>query len=824
MKAVEFFSVLVIEPIVELGGYPERHDDDDDADRNNTRYLVAWRILSKLSDGSKEAGGSRNASGSLIIALQKLFINGKDNSKSLAKNLFRAVYHVGGTSLGLDRQEKSRSMNDSSAPMLEDELEVNLFDPTKIEIRTGSWCLLAALCSCLTADDSNTTKLSSSTANMSLSQAVRASRIDSSFLTLSLKKLRALMNSPDVPSDKKANLAATSRDCLRVISKMGCFVPFDDAKACFVDLQNDLESFTVSVALIPSAIYALIALTKRMCDDDKNDESRKKEVFGEVCNWVNRLLHRCETATDSCLSSLAQRRSFLEQDEKLLSHVLYMVGELSMVGFTSQEESSRLSGNAVKGSRDDVTYPTDSEPVRGLLIRPSTRLVHLVKLLLPNSLPMLSSAVAEHEQLTPIPSALRAHAFITLGKLCLRDESLAKESLNILARELHRDSHSDPAVSSNCLMVIGDLCVRYTNLVDKYLPFMAACLQAGEGGSSAMVDNSGSCLSLSFQNRKTCNGYSLVKKNAILLLSSLLLQDYIKWRGLFIHRFLAAVADEDDEVSCLAQAALRGPLLEKQPNLLCNHLVGAVFVFNSCKAHPIYAAEASGGGNGLTIDFEGASLAGIKGCHRRREVYEMMLSNMSDEQKLEVTARLVKEILGGALQSSGDLSAVCNMPAVGIRHATRLPSVRIEAATNVLTDTLTILTSPEIKVGRKGTEDGEDDLVSANGSRPDQQRNVHKIRLLTKISRKHLMEIVIPIICNLKTVLEGSHSPLLKQLMQYLGKIFRSYKSEVQEHLANNPILLQELEYDTRQYEKKQKQKARDSILQADVVSNEAAA
>jgi len=823
MKAVEFFSVLVIEPIVELGGYPERHDDDD-VDRNKTRYLVAWRILSKLSDGSKEAGGSRNASGSLIIALRKLFINGKDNSKSLAKNLFRAVYHVGATSLGLDRQEKSHSMNDSSAPMLEDELEIKLFDPNTTAMRTGSWCLLASLCCCLTADDSNTTKLSSSTANVSLSQAVRASRIDSSFLTLSLQKLRAMMNSPDVTPDKKANLAATSRDCLRVISKMGCFVPFDDAEACFVELQNDLESFTVSIVLIPSAVHALVALTKRICDDDKNDDSREKEVFGKVRDWVNGLLRRCETATESCLSSLAQRGSFLEQDEKLLSHVLYLVGELSMVGFTSQEESSRLSGNAVKKSRDDVTYPTGSEPVRGLLIRPSTRLVHLVNLLLPNTLPMLSSSVAEDEQLTPTPSALRAHAFITLGKLCLRDESLAKESLNILARELHRDSHSDPAVSSNCLMVMGDLCVRYTNLVDKYLPFMAACLQAGEGRSSAVVDNSGSRLSLSFQNRKIYNGYSLVKKNAILLLSSLLLQDYIKWRGLFIHRFLASVADEDDEVSCLASAALRGPLLEKQPNLLCNHLVGAVFVFNSCKAHPIYAAEASGGGNGLTIDFEGASLAGNKGYHRRREVYKMMLSNMSDEQKLEVTARLVKEILGGALQSSGDLSAVCNMPAVGIRHATRLPSVRIEAATNVLTDTLTMLTSPEIKVGRKGTEDGEDDLVSASGSRPDQQRNVHKIRLLAKISRKHLMEIVIPILCNLKTVLEGSHSPLLKQLMQYLGKIFRSYKSEVQEHLANNPILLQELDYDTRQYEKNQKQKARDSILQADVVTDEAAA
>lgn len=363
-------------------------------------------------------------------------------------------------------------------------------------------------------------------------------------------------------------------------------------------------------------------------------------------------------------------------------------------------------------------------------------------------------------------------------------------------------------------MVMGDLVVRYTNLVDKYLPYLSRCLQAGEG--KPMEVNSSSRLSLSFS-RKT-NGYSLVKKNAIMLLSSLLLQDYVKWRGFLIHRFLAAVADEDDEVACLAQTALRGPLMNKQPNLFCNHFVGAVFVFNACKAHPLYMAESSTGGNGLTVEFEAASLAGSEYCHRRREIYDMMLANVSDEQKLEVTARLVKEILGGALETNGDLSTVCKMPLKAIKNASKLSSERIEAATGVLTDALSILTSKEIKVGRKGGEETEDDLVSV-GSRPDQRR-VHKQRLLTKISRKHLMEIVIPILCNLKTVLEGSHSPLLKNLMSYLGFIFRSYKSEVQEHLANNPTLLQELEYDYRQYEKRQKQIERDSILQATIVAD----
>ena len=133
---------------------------------------------------------------------------------------------------------------------------------------------------------------------------------------------------------------------------------------------------------------------------------------------------------------------------------------------------------------------------------------------------------------------------------------------------------------------------------------------------------------------------------------------------------------------------------------------------------------------------------------------------------------------------------------------------RIESATNVLTDTLDILTSPEIKVGRVGTDDDQDDdVASTNGSKPD-QRNLHKQRLISKISRKHLMEIVIPILCNLKTVLEASKSPLLKNLMQYLGYIFRTFKAEVNEHLANNPTLLQELEYDCKRNRKKKDSKS----------------
>ena len=772
-KAVEFFSELVLDPIMELG----RDAADKLTDDGSTRYFVALRILSKLSEGSKEAGGSRNGTGSLQTALQKAFVIAGSNCKSLVKNLLRAVYHVGAISLGLDR----RSSLDST--LSHDEyLESDLFETNIASTRAGAWCLLDALTSTLVKSSDG----KSSLANVSLSQAVRSSQVDSSFLTLSLQKLRSLTNSDDVPADKKPSLTSTSRLCLMVIARMGNFVPRYDAETCYNEILKDLESFTMPVELISSAVGALVTLTKRLLEDSET------EMYDECEAWATRLLSHCEQTIESCFSSVAKRGLITRDDEKLLSRALYFVGELSMIGFSSQEDSSRLS----KKKSRDIT-PTDNDPVRGLFVQPSKRLIHLVKLMLPCSMPLPNPNNAENA-LTPTPSSIRAHAFVALGKFCLRNEALAKENLNIIARELDQESNTDPAVMSNCLMVMGDMCVRYTNLVDKYLVFMAGCLQAGE---KKLVDvNSKSHLSITFDGTIP---YSMVKKNAILLLSSLLLQDYVKWRGLFVHRFLAAVADEDDEVSCLAQTALRGPLLEKQPNLLSNSFVGAVFVFNNCKAHPLYIAEASAGGNGMGIDFEGAFLDGADRYHKRREIYEMMITNLSDEQKLEVTARLVKEVLGGALETSGDLAAACKLP-----PSSRLVNKRIESATNVLTDTLDILTSPEIKVGRVGADDDQDDdVASTNGSKPD-QRNLHKQRLLSKISRKHLMEIVIPILCNLKTVLEASKSPLLKNLMQYLGYIFRTFKAEVNEHLANNPTLLQELEYDCKRNRKKKDSKS----------------
>jgi condensin-2 complex subunit D3 len=291
----------------------------------------------------------------------------------------------------------------------------------------------------------------------------------------------------------------------------------------------------------------------------------------------------------------------------------------------------------------------------------------------------------------------------------------------------------------------------------------------------------------------------ITRKHAILLLSSLLLQDYIKWRGLLFHRFLVACSDEDEQVAALAESVLSGPLCTRQPKLFFNHFVEALFVLNKCTAHPIYIAAASqgDGGSGIAVGFEGIYLNGELGRLRRRRMYEFMLSKLSDEEKIGVTARLAKEILAEAVSQEGDLSRVCQS-----RAPEQLQSQELNSAWNVLTDAFYILTTQQLKVGKADNEEDnnlslEDPNVVPNANR---QVTMAKTRLLSKISRKHLIEIVLPIVCQLKTQLQASCSPLLKDLQLYLLDIFRRYKKEAREFLANDPLLLQELEYDARQH------------------------
>ena len=179
-----------------------------------------------------------------------------------------------------------------------------------------------------------------------------------------------------------------------------------------------------------------------------------------------------------------------------------------------------------------------------------------------------------------------------------------------------------------------------------------------------------------------------------------------------------------------------------------------------------------------------------------------MLSKLSPEEKIGCTARLTKEVLGSALNES-DLHRVCTNP-IRNSDSNKVADKDYESAFNVLSDAFAILCSPNLRVDKSNQANNDDDATDDPNLPSNTNKRVVAARgkLLSKISRTHLIEIVLPILCNLKMVLQKSCSPLLKDLMTYMVHIYRAYKEEVKDFLSNDPSLLQEIEYDAKQLKK----------------------
>ncbi len=98
---------------------------------------------------------------------------------------------------------------------------------------------------------------------------------------------------------------------------------------------------------------------------------------------------------------------------KKVEKAIFLVGEAVLVGFSPDGTGST--------ERISLSCPASSS------------LVKLVQILLPPQLPLKADGIFSGIQ---IPEKIRALAFVTLGKLCLRDQALAKQSINILLREV----------------------------------------------------------------------------------------------------------------------------------------------------------------------------------------------------------------------------------------------------------------------------------------------------------------------------------------------------------------------------------------------------
>eukprot|EP00968_Pinguiococcus_pyrenoidosus_P010937 scaffold874_cov233-Pinguiococcus_pyrenoidosus.AAC.12 len=574
---------------------------------------------------------------------------------------------------------------------------------------------------------------------------------------------------------------------LNSVSVFSAHVSGEDARLLADQALDSLLKLGAPCDTLKASLGLLCGLT--------TEKSPTREAAEQITTeWAEKCLAACEEVLREVVYDERQKE-ISPQLHVLAERAAFLVGELAMVGYTKDEDAS--AGKAGK------EVDSAQHGKQGWLPRPAISR---------EAVDMLYSLLADEAGEDPgegnpgddgdsefgsgraLPPSLRAIALVSLGKLCVRYRAHASRSMNVLIQLILRSSCA--ATRSNALLIVADLCVRFTSLADPQLPVVARCLQ---------------------------DQAALVRTHAVVCITQLLLQDYLKLRGFLLHRLVCCVVDDDAKVRSLAKAALLGPLKRKLPDVLCVAAFEAPFVLNEAAGHDAYRAAAARGYSGgecnalnsgetslettgAAVDMVGIDLTGRRGAFQRGQIYRFCVDGLSAEQKLQLTGQLSSEVLGGVVDNNLNVSD----------HRQEVAAEKPEDW--VFRDTCYVLSMVSLSrslpgrlrdspaTGALDLQVAVEESIEAEGGVATQTQvalALAKGRVLGKLGKRQLLQMVLPVCKSAKRCLEVLRSPLQKEMMTYLGHIFRVHKSEVRRILDSDRTLREELSYEVAKWGKK---------------------
>ncbi|NXW02972.1 CNDD3 protein, partial [Fregetta grallaria] len=491
------------------------------------------------------------------------------------------------------------------------------------------------------------------------------------------------------------------------LPKSTCERLVDNIKCWLRDSQCPLE-------VISPAVETLQKLCHAYADVPEEAQERLNQACGDLV-----------TTCESYISNIVFREDGAEQlQEDLLVRHLFVLGEAAQLCPAKVEKRVFLLIQSILASSVNEDQLSDSPDEE-----------------IPASQPL------SQFRGSAMPPVVRAHAFVTLGKLCLQHEDLAKKCIAALARELEV-SH-DVAVRNNVVIVMCDLCIRYTSMVDRYIPNISLCL-------------------------KDPNPF--IRKQTLILLTNLLQEEFVKWKDCLFFHFVCVLVDPNPDIVRFGEFCLVHLLLKRNPVMFSQHFIECIFHFNSYEKHEKY--------NRFPQSVRAKNVFSLKGKdnkEKRMRIYKFLLDHFTDEQRFSITTKISHSILA------------CFVDKV-------LP-LDLEAS-ELLSDTFAVLSCKEIKLSTmrsKPDEDiqpDEDEMAMANAVMQVAQK-----KLISQVQKKNFVENIIPIIISLKSLMEQKRIPALRDLMNYLREMMQDYRNEIKDFFAVDKQLAAELEYDMKKYE-----------------------
>ncbi|XP_056902847.1 condensin-2 complex subunit D3 [Takifugu flavidus] len=507
----------------------------------------------------------------------------------------------------------------------------------------------------------------------------------------------------------------TVTTCCHILCVMGDIATHlnEDTKTRIVgDLMSRLKTFTLSLEVICAAVETLCQLG--YSDDIKQTQNFLNTHCGE-------LVSVCEAYLGSILLS--------ENGTENLNEDL-MVKHLHTLGVASLHCPAKVSKRTIL-------------LVESVLTSHSEKLSEHQKEL-PASVPF------SQFKSNSLPTKVRAHGVITLGKLCLQHENLVQKYLPVFAREL--EVGTEVAVRNNVVVIMCDLCVRYTNIVDLYIPNISACLRDDE---------------------------AVIREQTLIMLTNLLQEEFVKWKGSLFFRFMMVLVDPVPAISSLGQYCLLHLLLKKNPEMFSQHFIECIFHFNSYNKHKLYNKFSQSEREKVRF-----SLKGPEHRDKRFRIYRFLLENFTDTQRFNITNKINQTVLACFADEELPLDT---------------------DGAEILGETFNILSLKEMKLQAISSTAGA-------GEEPEEEERMATMaksvlqaaqkKVVSQVQKKVFIENTVPLIISLKRLLEQKHSPVLKDLMTYLQVTMQDNRNEVKVFFAGDEQLAAEVEFALKTTEK----------------------
>ncbi|XP_029429112.1 condensin-2 complex subunit D3 [Rhinatrema bivittatum] len=484
-------------------------------------------------------------------------------------------------------------------------------------------------------------------------------------------------------------------------------------------LIDDVKDWLLEFLSPPEVISPAVESLQKLCHAHADTPEHAQVLLNQVCGD---LISACEKHISHIILT---ENGAGHLDEVLLVRHLFTLGEAAQLCPAKVEKKVFLLVQSILASSVN-TEQSISSPEDGDFL--------------------VSQPLSQFRGSTMSP-LVRAHAFITLGKLCLQHEDLAKKCIAAFAREL--EVCEDVAIRNNVVIVMCDLCVRYTTMVDRYIPNVSVCLRDKD---------------------------PFIRKQTLIMLTNLLQEEFVKWKGSLFFRFISVVVDPDPDISRFGEFCLVHLLLKRNPVMFSQHFIECIFHFNSYEKHEKY--------NKFPQSEREKKLFSLKGKdnkEKRMKIYKFLLEHFTDEQRFNITTKLSQNVLACFVDGILPLDMEAN---------------------DLLSDTFNVLSCKEIKLSAMRSKPGEDiqpdddEMAMANAVMQVAQK-----KLISQVQKKNFIENIIPIITSLKSFLEQKKIPALRDLMNYLREVMQDYRNEIKDFFAVDKQLAAELDYDMKKYE-----------------------